>query len=329
VAGATLLANSLAAFLVAAFLGGILINGPRRSLATAWPWVGGVVAGAMWSPYLLWQAHHGWPQLDVAQAIARGSSGTSAPRWSLLPFQLVLVSPWLAPVWVAGLVRLFRDARLRALGWAYLLLVLAFLVTGGKPYYLGGMYPVLLAAGAGPALTWLQGRRALLVGAFVLSSPGMVLTLPLIPVADVHRLSIEKVNYDAGETIGWPSYVEQIATVFRRLPPTERPTTAILTSNYGQAGAVDRYGPVLGLPQAFSGHNGYWYWGPPPSDTRTVLAVGLDKALLERSFAEVKPGTRLDNRYGVDNDERGTLVFVCRGPRAGWTQLWPSFERTS
>ena len=329
VAGATLLANSLAAFLVAAFLTGIVLSGPRRSLLTAWPWVSGLVAGVMWSPYLAWQAHHGWPQLEVARAIADGGSGTSAPRWLLLPYQLVLVSPWLTPLWLAGAVRLFRDARLRALAWTYPLLVLAFVLTGGKPYYLGGMFPLLLAAGAGPTVAWLRdGRRGLAVVAFVLSLPGLIVTLPIVPVGEVHRLSIEKVNYDVGETIGWPSYVEQIATVYRQIPAAERPAAAIVTSNYGEAGAVDRFGAALGLPPAFSGHNGYWYWGPPPAATSTVVAVGFDQATLERSFADVRAGARLDNPYGVDNDERGALVLVCRGPRADWSALWPRFMRT-
>ncbi|MDX6284942.1 MAG: hypothetical protein QOG53_427 [Frankiales bacterium] len=330
-AGVTLLANSLMAFLVAAFLGGIVISGPRRTFASPWPWVGGLIAAALWAPYVVWQARHGWPQLTVANNIAHGGSGSSAPRWLMMPEQFGLVSPWLAPVWIAGLVRLFRDAWLRAFGWAYVLLVLMFTVTGGKPYYLGGMFPLLLAAGAQPTVDWVRRgsqrlRRSALAAAFVLSAPAFAVTLPILPLSQLDTIPIADVNYDAGETVGWPAYVEQIATVYRRLTAEQRATTAIVTSNYGEAGAVDRYGGRLGLPHAYSGHNGYWYWGPPVANTRTVVAVGFGQAFLERFFDDVQLGARLDNRYDIDNDERGELVFTCTGPNADWSVLWDRFK---
>ena len=99
---------------------------------------------------LIWQATHGWPQLELSAAIAAGSSGSSQPWWLFLPFQLVLVSPGLVPIWVAGLVVLLRSADLRPyrfLAVAYLVLAVVFLLTVGKPYYITGLYPALLAAG--------------------------------------------------------------------------------------------------------------------------------------------------------------------------------------
>ena len=155
VAGIGLLNKDLVAFLMAAVVAGIAVAGPRRIFASPWLWIGGTLAVVLWAPYLLWQARHGWPQLEVSRAIAAGSSGTSAPRALFVPEQLGLVSPFLAPIWIAGLVRLFRDPALRwcrAVGWAYVLLAAVFLALGGKPYYLGGMFPVLLAAGAQPTV---------------------------------------------------------------------------------------------------------------------------------------------------------------------------------
>jgi hypothetical protein len=168
-------------------------------------------------------------------------------------------------------VRLLRDPALRwcrALGVAYFVLAVAFTVTGGKPYYLGGTFALLLAAGAQPVIEWLRRgrprvRRALLVAAVLLSLTAAPVTLPPVPVADLHNTPVVKLNYDAGETIGWPAYVREIANVFASLPATRRRTTVVLASNYGEAGAVDRSGPADGLPAVYSGHNGYWYWGPP------------------------------------------------------------------
>ena len=118
-----------------------------------------LIALLVWSPWLVWQSLHGWPQLDVSSSIARGGSGSSQPRWLLLPFQFLLVSPLLAPVWIAGLVALARRRSLhhfRVLAIAWGVLVLVFLITGGKPYYLAGMFPALLAAGSIQVDAWLE-----------------------------------------------------------------------------------------------------------------------------------------------------------------------------
>jgi hypothetical protein len=128
---------------------GLVIVGPRSPLRSAWFYAGGVIALAMWAPYLGWQASHGWPELTVARSIAAGHSGTSAPWWLILPEQLLLVPVYFAPVWITGLLRLLRDPGLRwcrAVGIAYPVLAVVFMATGGKPYYLAAMFPVLLAA---------------------------------------------------------------------------------------------------------------------------------------------------------------------------------------
>ena len=97
----------------------------------------------------------------AGRAIAGGSSGSSQPWWLFLPMQLVLVSPVLVAMWLPGLVRLWRAAELRpvrSFAVAYVLLALVFLLSGGKPYYLAGLYPVLLAAGAPAVVGWLRNR---------------------------------------------------------------------------------------------------------------------------------------------------------------------------
>jgi 4-amino-4-deoxy-L-arabinose transferase-like glycosyltransferase len=335
VAGIGLLNKDLVAFLIAAVVAGIAVAGPRRILASPWLWIGGTLAAVLWAPYLLWQARHGWPQLEVSRAIAAGSSGTSAPRALFVPFQLGLVSPYLAPIWITGLVRLFRDPALRwcrAIGWAYALLAALFLALGGKPYYLGGMFPVLLAAGAQPTVDWVQRgrlrlRRPLLGAAVALSAAGSVLiTLPVVPLGALSRTPIVSVNYDAGETVGWPTYVQQIAGIFHQLPAASQATAAIVASNYGEAGAIDRYGPAYGLPPAYSGHNAYWYWGPPPATADTIVAIGFPRTFLEQSFGDVRLGTRLDNHLRIANQEQGAPVWVCSQPRDSWPTLWPRFR---
>ena len=294
----------------------------------------GLIAVAAWTPYLVWQAHHGWPQLVVSRSIASGSSGTSTPRYVLIPSQLVLVSPYLAPVWIVGLVRLLRDPVLgwcRSIGWTYLFLAVLFLTLGGKSYYLANMLPVLVSAGAQPSIDWLHRgrirlRMALLAVALsVTVVTTVVVTLPVLPVSALHRTPIVALNYDEGETVGWPTYVGQIAAAYRQIPLRGTPPV-ILASNYGEAGAVDRFGPDLGLPSAFSVQDGFWYWGPPPGPVRTFLVVGFSPETLERVFRHCRVATHLDNHESVKNQEQGVPVRVCRQLRSSWTTLWPGLR---
>src|SRR5262249_44791608 len=143
--------------------------------------------------------------------------------WLVVPFQVLLFGPLLAPVWIAGLVRTFRDPDLRSLrflGWAWVALALTFMATGGKPYYLAGMGPFLLAAGSVWPDRWPQRGRArgrrVLMGSVIAVSAVVCATiaLPLLPAHDAS--SVVATNPDVGETIGWPDLVRTVATVRTR-----------------------------------------------------------------------------------------------------------------
>ena len=110
------------------------------------------------------------------------------------------------------------------------------------------------------------------------------------------------------------------------LPPGARGSTAVLTANYGEAGAVDRFGPALGLPAAYSVQDGYWYWGPPPAGDRTLVVVGLSGSRLRRLFTSCRTVGRLDNGLGVEDQEQGTSVRICTGRRTGWGHAWTQWR---
>jgi 4-amino-4-deoxy-L-arabinose transferase-like glycosyltransferase len=328
VLGVGILNKTLVAFLAAALAVGVLAVGPRRLLRSPWLGLGALIAAVCAAPYLAWQALNGWPQLDMADAIS--ADGDQGGRIGFLPFQLLLVSPVLVPVWVAGLVWLARRRPYRFVAVGYGLLAVAYLVTGGKAYYLAGFYPVLLGAGAVATDAWLGRavvRQRLLTAAVGLSLVvGAVIGLAVLPARALPP--VLAVNPDAGEQVAWPRYVDQIAGVWSSLSPSQRSTGLVLTHNYGEAGAIDRYGPARGLPPAYSGHNGFATWAVPTGRAGPIVLVGWSDDT-ERSdlFGVCEQRATLDNGLGLDTQEQGVPVWVCSGPNGPWYDLWPRITR--
>jgi len=145
----------------------------------------------------------------------------------------------------------------------------------------------------------------------------------------LHTVPLQKINYDLAESIAWPKQVALVAREYDSLPAAVRRRTAILTGNYGEAGAIDRLGPALHLPPAYCGANNFWLWGPPPAADTGAIVVNMDPAFLRSEFAHVRLIATFWNGRGVSDDEQGAQVFVATGLRSSWAQAWPAFRHYS
>jgi Dolichyl-phosphate-mannose-protein mannosyltransferase len=324
--GLALNVKLLPAVVMTCCLMALVLVGPRDRLRSPWPYLGGLVALALAAPVLTWQASHDWPQLQVARGIAAGGSGTSADRWLLAPLQLTTTGPLTFWILVVGLI---AGWRLRAHRWlvvAAALLLSVVIITGGKPYYTMGLVPALLAL-AGPVVSsWLGQSRprivtvATLMGANLVG--GALVALPLLPTATVDAL--RPVSYDLAEQIGWPHLVDSVEAA-QRSAGGHPDRTVIITSNYGEAGALAaarRAGRPL-LP-VYSGHNAFSLWGPPPPATTTVLWVGpaVDPARDRALGGTCRPLGPVGTA-GIDNDESDAVVSRCEvADSPSWQVRW-------
>lgn len=307
-------------FFAIASLVGIVATRRRGVLASAWPWFGVLIAVAIALPNLIWQANNGWPQLEMAEAIGDRSEGPL----SFLLLQPLLLSIALAVPAVAGFWWLARsdEARLwRPIPIAYGFLIVLFLVTGGKNYYIAPMYSALLAAGG----VWFdrlsrRGKRVMGGSAIVGVAIGALIALPLMPIENAGTFDL---TGELGETVGWPELVEQVSGAQESIPSEVRDEAIVFTVAYGEAGAVDVLGPDEGLPPSASGHNNYWLWGPPPHHG-AIIGVGRVDGSLRPICPDLSQVGTLGNPYDVENEVQGQPLWLCLNPTGQLSDIWDS-----
>jgi 4-amino-4-deoxy-L-arabinose transferase-like glycosyltransferase len=320
VAGVSMLNKNLLVLLAFALLVGFVVERRWDLLLSPWLLAGAALALLIAAPNLIWQSQHGWPQLEMARALSRRIGGEN--RATLIPLQLLFAGPTLVPVIWWGVRWLGRSpaARpFRPLLWAWPAGIAATFATGGRPYYVLPLTTVVLLAGVVDRAARGQGRLlAWLLGVGMVGT--IALALPVLPVSSVKVTGA--VNEAVAETVGWPQLVDQVAGVVRSLPPAEQHSVVLLTLTYGEAGAIDRFGPARGLPHAYSGHNSYADFRRPTDPHATVVAVRYSVSELERWFRDCRQVATVDNGLDIDNEVQGEPIVVCRGLRTAWPQTW-------
>ena len=331
---------------------GLLVTRRWRSFRSPWLWLGGALAGLLASPYAVWLWRNDWPLLEF-MANARAEKNVDFTILGYLGAQVMQVlgpSLVLAALLGLGFLLAGRRARsFRAAGWCFVaILALMLGMTGAKPYYLAPVYTMLLAAGAVAFDGWCERRRrgswwfalpvALVVASGVLVMP---IAKPLLDVETFLRYqdalglrpgSSERsaqglLSQHFADRFGWQELAEEVAEVHRGLPADERAETCVFAQNYGQAGAIDRFGPALGLPPAISGHNSYFLWGPRECGENGVLIViGGSRESLEEWFEHVELAAIFQCRFCMPYEAKKP-IWVGRGPRISLREAWPEVKR--
>jgi hypothetical protein len=346
VVGVSLASKYLIPFYLVGLAVGVAATPLRRSLARPWIYAGAALAVAMAAPHILWQSLHGWPFLEIGLADAGSKSVVQSPLGFMLQ-QALFVGPASAPVWLAGLWRLaVRPPRpqLRALAIAYVVLAAIFVAAHGKAYYLAPIYPSLFAAGAVAWESWLKRRAARGAAIAFVAVPGLVTApagLPLLPpdavatylqaiglspkVTQTERMKLSALPQYFADMFGWREMAAAVAAVYRDLPPDERAQAVFFAANYGEAAALDVYGPALGGPPAISAHNAYFLWGPGGASGAVVITIGAKAGLIASYYDEVRAVGRFDAAYAMPY-ETGLSIWVLRQPRAPLAEIWNALK---
>jgi hypothetical protein len=305
IAGLGLLNKHTFALLPAALAVGILATPLRAQLRTRWPWYAAAIALTLALPNVLWNALNGWPSL----AFYRSRPAADLPATVLdgLGLQILTVNPVNLLVWVPGVFFLFFARRRRVyrpLAIAFLILFAVILLSGHRRAdRIGGIYPVVLAAGAafwdrrrvgarvGVAATVLVGGALMLPATLALLPPQAVARYmaafgqkPEIEVADVGQ---ELPQYLGGRL--WAErFADQVADAWDALPPDERRRTVLLAPHWVFASPVEYYARDRPGPRVVAPHNAYWFWRHEAAGHDAVLAVGILPQALSGDFAATR-----------------------------------------
>jgi hypothetical protein len=335
------------AFFGFAFVVALLLTEHRREFLKPWIWVGGVVALALAAPNLIWQVQHNFPTLEDLENVRRSGKNVVLGPGAFVWQQMLTVGPLLLLVWFAGLIWFLRERRWRVLGLTFVLFFVTMYVLHAKDYYLFPIYGMLFAAGAvvieraltrlsHPQRRWLQ--PALVVAAVVVSIPIDLLVLPILSpekyIAYTHALHLEPPKTEVahngplpqvfGDQFGWRELVKQVADIYWSLPPDVRARTGIFASNYGEAGALNMFGPAYNLPAPVCAHQNHYFWGDHGFNGENLIWLQWGPMSIGRMCNGVEQVGEHYHPYGMAEENRP--IYLCRGLKKPLRELWPDLK---
>jgi hypothetical protein len=314
----------------------LLLTHHRREFARRWIWIAAVIA--LFLPNIIWQIRHHFPTIEDLANVRRMGKNVVLGPLAFVKEQIVDMHPILLPVWLSGLVWFLRDRRWRVLSVTFAVFFVLMEVAHGKNYYVFPIYPMLFAGGAVVIERWLTSRagwtRVAVVAVILIGTlPAVPLVTWMLPPerllayqnaigfkpakAEVHHESL--LPQPVADQFGWPELVSEVAAIYNSLPPDERAQTGIWAGNYGEAGAINLFGPKFGLPRAYSRHQNHWYWGPPPQVYKNLIVIewSLDDV---RDNCTSFQAFEHYQRFGMS--EENTPIYLCRGVTFDIQKIW-------
>jgi hypothetical protein len=343
-AGITILNKYGVVFWISGLVVGILLTRLRRCLRHRWFWIGGALATAIALPNFLWQWRHEFPFLQLMHNVRQSGRDISLPLFPYLKAQAEMLGYVAAILVIFALLFFFsKQGRLfRPLGWAFLVFLVEMIVLRGKMYYLAAVYPVMFAAGAvwlesaTERKLWVWVKPALALGIIAVSGIYAPTILPILSVptflAYEKKMGIEQQKFENqpqgvlpqlyADMFGWQEVAQTVAAYYRTLSPEEQRKTAIFANNYGDAGAIDFFGPRYGLPKSIGNHQNYWIWGPRQYTGESIIVLGDgDERNMQTKCASYS--IIGSTKHPLSRPDEWLPIYHCRGFKWSLQEFWP------
>jgi 4-amino-4-deoxy-L-arabinose transferase-like glycosyltransferase len=334
-------------FWLSGLLIGLVLTPLRSSLKQQWFWIGCTLAMLMALPNLFWQWRYDFPFLQLmhnvrgeGRDIVLGPLPFLAAQAQMLGYFAAILVPFALLLYFSKTGRPFR-----ALGWAFLVMLGEMMVLYGKMYYLAPVYPMLFAAGAAEfelltaGRVWIWAKPTLAVA---VSAIGIAYGPTVLPVLSVPRflawektLGVQQQKFEHNQPgvlpqiyadmFGWEEIAARVAAFYRTLPPDVQQRTGIVANNYGDAGAIDFFGPRYGLPKAIGTHQTYWLWGPRQYTGESLIIMGEGNP---RRMAELCASYAVIGRtdHPLSRKDEWLPIYYCQGMHPDLQRLWPRIK---
>ena len=326
---------------------GLILTKYRNQLKSKELWIGAAIAFIIFLPNIIWQITNDYPTLEFM----RNASEFKNKSMGLIEFTLGSIqelNPGYTLFILTAVYFLFFNKigkKYNLIGWIFLSVFLIFVFKNGKPYYMGVLYPVILAAGVIGADYLIENylRSYVRIILIILVIPFAIVVTPFaLPVLNVNAFikysETLGIKPESGERsklgllpqfyadrFGWKDMVKKIAVAYNKLSPDEKKEALIFGQNYGEAGAVDFYRKEYNLPPAISSHNNYWIWGYPKGYTGKVLIViGSDYKDNSEFFNNVKLAASHYSKFGMSYEN--VDIFICKDPKMPLKEIWSKIK---
>jgi hypothetical protein len=272
---------------------------------------------------------HGSPSLEFMHN-ATTLKMTAIGPLDFLKEQLLVTNPVIAVVWLAGLIALLTSARLRPWrphGIAFLFSVLVLIASGkSRAAYMAPSYTLILPAGGIGLGRVIRGHAARMAAVSIVAIGGLATVPFALPVLPVDRLiayqkatgftpraeehaRLGPLPQFMADRFGWQEMASAVERAYRALPPDEQARTYVFTRNYGEAGAIEYFSPLL-RHRVLSGHNNYHLWFPQGWNGAEILTVGERLDDVHKAFANVREvGVTGGNPYSMPYEQRLPILL--------------------
>ena len=326
---------------------GVIATPERRWLKTEYPYIAGVIAFALFLPFIIWNTTHDLAHLEFIRNASSEKYSSLTPKIFLVG-QMMVQNPVTLPLWLSGFLWFLfwkEGRRFRLLAYIYLTVLAVLLLNGhSKPEYLSPAYSMLFAGGAvaverwssAQPLRWIKPVYAIVLIVGIALAP---LTLPILPVetyihyadalgiapATAEAKQLDRLPQFYADMFGWEDKAAAVAKVFHSLSPEDQARCALFGDNYGRCGAIDFYSKKYNLPKSIGPHNNYWLWGPRNYNGELVIILGGDLKGKTDKFESVTIADTVRSAYAMPY-ENNLAIYVCRNLKMPLKELWPRLK---
>lgn len=320
--------------------GGLLLSWDKKVLTNKHFYLALGCGLLIFLPNFLWQAYRGFPVVFHMKELQRGQLQYISP-WNFVFAQFLMQLPCII-TWVTGLVYTGIKRDYRFVAWATVITIALLALGHAKDYYAQGAFPILMAFGAARIDVWVRARRLrpvlaglMIAGTLFIGYRFLTISLPFLPptaLADYYarHASVKKTGalhwedlkdhplpQDFADMLGWKEMARKVAAAYNTLDSNEKKKTFLFCDNYGEAGAVNYYGPAYGLPAAYSDNASFLYWMPAVGfdSSNVLLLVTDDQEEMQHAFIhEFQSAVATDSITEPLAREHGSLIILFKGP---------------